>query len=170
MYTSPQVARQQLDLSASYSPIAIKQWKLSPSHLKPLKQQECVEESYSPLSIERVEQPQSKVLHGSLTPSCASSSSSLDKYSDSTQYSTSEYINILSVGNVYSYTIPSFNVLTVHLRHVEVSTTDDSKFDAFVKEDTDISFNLTIPVSLKIINSCKVKVRSVYSNCPLRLY
>ena len=90
-FSSPQVARQQLDLSASYSPISIKtveQSKSSPFHpspvsiLKQFEQQECVEESYSPLSIERVEQPQSQVSHGFLTPSCASSSSSLSVLKD----------------------------------------------------------------------------------------
>ena len=97
MKLAKKVARQQLDLSASYLPIAIKQWKLSPPRLKPLKQLNNRSHKYY---MEQLQYHRDPLLQA--VPA-------LDKYSDSTQYSTSKYINILSVGNVYSYTIPSFN-------------------------------------------------------------
>ena len=72
-----------------------------------------------------------------------------------------QYPDVLWAGDIYHYTIPSFDVLTVTLRHVEFTfNAQDSsvkKFDAFMKENEDIIIN-RVPATLRIIEACTVDV------------
>ena len=106
-----------------------------------------------PDEIDLPESSQSSLVHGDLSANLASYASSIDDSSGDFNF-----VNILSFGEVHSYTIPSFKVVTFQLRHVGVATADESKFDAFMKEDSDLSKRVVVPSSLKIINACKVEV------------
>ena len=68
-------------------------------------------------------------------------------------------VDVLWAGDFYTYNIPSFSVLTVELRHVEITLTNDigySKVDGFMREDSDILNK--VPHSLEIIKACKIDV------------
>ena len=65
-------------------------------------------------------------------------------------------LDVLWAGEVYNYCIPSFNVITVALRHIEISLRDGTKFDAFIK-NTEF-FGIPIPTTIMVTESCNVDV------------
>ena len=70
---------------------------------------------------------------------------------------------ILKVGEIYRYTIPSFSVITVYLRHARVQTEDDSGtisvLDVFFHDETNSFFDIRLPVEVKVFESCVIQVR-----------
>ena len=59
-------------------------------------------------------------------------------------------------GDVYTYTIPTFTVVSVKLRHIEVSAREGPKFYAFMKDDIDEP--LLVPRTVIILEACYVDV------------
>ena len=80
---------------------------------------------------------------------------SIERCSNSTSTSTSSYeqpeevesrieddqveLDVLWIGDVYQYTIPSFSVVTVDLQHVLAVSADGEQFDAFLRNVADVS-------------------------------
>ena len=68
---------------------------------------------------------------------------------------------VLKFGEVYPYTIPSFAVITVQLRHAIVQGEDDDGrlkvADAFFKEDTTL-LSVPTPKLIKVKYGCLVEV------------
>ena len=70
--------------------------------------------------------------------------------------------DVLWAGEVYHYTIPSFDVLTVDLRHIELAVKCGAraggikKIDAFMKDDSDIVDK--IPATITVFEACSVEV------------
>ena len=71
---------------------------------------------------------------------------------------------VLKYGQVYEYTIPSFSVITVVLRHALVQTIEPSGqpvlLDIFIREDKSLSVSL--PQELTINEACIVDVSKNY--------
>lgn len=70
-------------------------------------------------------------------------------------------MDIIQVGEVVQYTIPSFPVLTVYLRHCVTRVWDNTEekvkmFDAFLREGPDIITN--VPSSVEVVESCNICV------------
>lgn len=67
---------------------------------------------------------------------------------------------VLKFGEVYEYTIPSFSVITVPLRHAEVQIVDENgdvqlmKF--FFKDNS--TLGVPLPSKLKVTDACIVEV------------
>ena len=79
-------------------------------------------------------------------------------------------IDIIHVGEIVQYTIPSFPVLTVCLRHCVTSVWDDTEekvkiFDAFLREGPDIVTN--VPSSVEVTESCNISVSHQVQYCTL---
>ena len=89
---------------SSYSPVTI----------KPTVNVDC--SSYSPLTIERA------------TPSSEGSLEVIKSENSNSGTGPSDLVNVLWAGDVYSYNVPSFNVLTVALRHIVISFVDQGFF------------------------------------------
>ena len=65
-------------------------------------------------------------------------------------------LDVIWAGDIYSYTIPTFTVVSVILKHVEVNARDgQSNFDAFMRV---ISEPLVIPATISIVEACYVDV------------
>ena len=68
---------------------------------------------------------------------------------------------VLKFGDVYKYTVPSFSVVTVYLRHAVVQRCDADgaveNFDMFFREDD--SLEAALPMEATCIEACLVEVR-----------
>ena len=75
---------------------------------------------------------------GSSSEHALSSGSSLP-ITDQTEGSfTTLLVDVLRAGNVFAYTVPTFSVITVQLRHVEIHVMEENeykKIDAFMRDD-----------------------------------
>ena len=92
--------------------------------------------------------------------SCRRSSSS----SSSSQ--TRETVDIIRIGHNFQYTIPSFSVVKIELRHAVISVWDGSlrkvkHLDVFLRESPDIASK--VPCSIEILESCDVDVSMYYN-------
>lgn len=70
-------------------------------------------------------------------------------------------INILSVGDVVKYTIPTFKVITVDLQHTVASVWNEDEdrtvhLDMFLKHSPAVQ--LRVPCSIKVLDSCHIPV------------
>ena len=96
-----------------------------------------------------------------LWPSSASSESQSAKSSVCSK--DDDVYCVLKVGEVYRYTIPSFSVITVYLRHARVQTEDDrgavNVLDVFFHDETNSFFDIRVPAEVKVFESCIVEVR-----------
>ena len=65
-------------------------------------------------------------------------------------------LDVIWAGDIYSYTIPTFTVVSVILKHVEVNARDgQSNFDAFMRV---VGEPLVIPATISIVEACYVDV------------
>ena len=96
-----------------------------------------------------------------LWPSSVSSESQSVKSSLCSQ--DDEVYCVLKVGEIYRYTIPSFSVITVYLRHARVQNEDDHGtihiLDVFFHDETNSFFNIRVAAEVKVFESCFVEVR-----------
>lgn len=70
-------------------------------------------------------------------------------------------VDVISAGDVVKYTVPSFNVITVDLKHVVASVWDDeqtkiSHYDMLLQNSSDI--DTKVPCTVEIANSCYIQV------------
>ena len=98
------------------------------------------------------------------SPQCSSSASSEGQSVKSSLCSQDDDVYcVLKVGEIYRYTIPSFSVITVYLRHARVQTEDDrgiiNTLDVFFYDETNSFFNIRIPAEVKVLETCVVEVR-----------
>ena len=91
-----------------------------------------------------------------------------------------EILDILQVGEVFSYTIPSFSVISVQLRRIIISnygreTTDEeikdnpdapSTIDVFLREDSRFN-SLVVPTAIRVIDGCIVPVSTLSRAIPI---
>ena len=124
--------------------------------------------SYSPLTIEHLPTFCASYASQLIDRADSSSTTSLERCSVKSPESPAEsessdgnlMMEVLWVGEVYKYTIPSFNVLTVSLRHIRATSTHDcgtEQADVFIRDTSDV--NTVVPAFLKILKSCTVEVR-----------
>ena len=136
-----------MDDHSRYSPPIVESAvNVATGNSSPVTIKSSVNVHYPPLSIERSTQ--------------SSEESLKSKNSDiETDPSTCNLLNVLWAGDIYTYNVPSFSVLTVTLRHVVISFMDQrgyQKVDAFMQENPDI---LTyVPTSVEVTRACKVEV------------
>uniref|UniRef100_A0A1X7STU9 Uncharacterized protein n=1 Tax=Amphimedon queenslandica TaxID=400682 RepID=A0A1X7STU9_AMPQE len=86
---------------------------------------------------------------GSSSPRSISSSSS----------NSDEIVDIIRIGQSFSYTIPSFSVITVELRQAVICVGEKKvvkHIDIFLRETQDIT--VRVPSSIKVLESCYVKI------------
>lgn len=88
-----------------------------------------------------------------------------------------EVLDIMKVGEVFSYTIPSFSVISVQLRRIVISnygrdTTDEEikahpnaspTLDIFLREDPRFH-SLAVPTTIRIIKGCIVPVSVIFTS------
>ena len=80
----------------------------------------------------------------------------------STEVAEDSYtIDILSVGDLVKYTIPTFTVITVDLQHAVASVWNEGEdrtihFDVFLKYSPEVE--LRVPCSIKALDSCHIPV------------
>ena len=90
---------------------------------------------------------------------CDSEHSSRSKRAETPERETEVVkIDIIQVGEIVQYTIPSFPVLTVYLRHCVMSVWDNTDekvkiFDAFLSEGPDIVTNIPSNVEVRVATS-----------------
>ena len=67
---------------------------------------------------------------------------------------------IVKFGQTFSYTIPSFSVITVDLRHAVIQHEENGllKLTVFLREDQ--SLNIQTPLSATVSDACVVNVRA----------
>ena len=70
-------------------------------------------------------------------------------------------LDVLSIGDVIDYTIPTCSVVTVELQHAVTSEWNSDnmetiQFDVFFKYSSGLDWS--VPCSVKVINSCYVPV------------
>lgn len=70
-------------------------------------------------------------------------------------------VNILSIGDVLDYTVPTCSVVTLRLQHAVTSMWDSDKgetvqFDVFFKHSMDVHWG--VPCSVQVLESCYVPV------------
>ena len=93
---------------------------------------------------------------------CDSEHSSRLKQAETPEHETEGVkIDIIQVGEIVQYTIPSFPVLTVYLRHCVTSVWDNTDenvkiFHVFLRKGPDIVTN--IPSSVEVTESCNINV------------
>ena len=100
-----------------------------------------------------------------MTPSVTEHSSRSKRAETPERETEGVKIDIIQVGEIVQYTIPSFPVLTVYLRHCVTSVWDnmDEKvkiFDAFLREGPDIVTN--IPSSVGSHRELQHQCKSTY--------
>ena len=69
---------------------------------------------------------------------------------------------VLRVGEIFRYTIPSFPVITVYLRHAFVQMEEDGTtklIDVFIHDETNKFFDISVPAEINVFESCVVEVR-----------
>ena len=94
-----------------------------------------------------------------MTSSSAVSSSTTSDALDGQGANQQDVYCIVKFGRTYSYTIPSFSVITVKLRHAVIQYEDNGLLkltDVFFREDP--SLNIQTPVSAMISDACVVDV------------
>ena len=73
-------------------------------------------------------------------------------------------VDVLWIGNVYKYTDPKLNVLTVLLRHIRCRSaaypSTVQVFDAFIKQ-TEV--DIIVPTSLRLFKYCTIEVSMIAS-------
>ena len=124
---------------------------------------------YSPTLIQYCELPSliSKTSMGS-TPDTSQSSHSGISFvgtpllfeSPGTTVHDCENIDVLQLCGIFDYTIPSFNAITVKLRHVKVTCVErygSSKVDVFVNASLEIPH--IPPFCIQSVKECVVEVR-----------
>lgn len=132
------------------------------------------ESNYSPVPIKIVKVPTppsvSSGTADEYSQGCSISGGSLDPVEPESPCDSDIFlVDVIWAGDLCTYTIPSFSVLTVELRHVEIAFTSYDgykKVDAFMREDSDIINK--VPRSLEITKECKVNVSLlIYNHAPI---
>ena len=76
-------------------------------------------------------------------------------------------LDVIWAGDVYTYTIPTFTVLSAILKHVEVNARDgQSNFYAFMRV---VGEPLVFPATISIIEACYVDVSTSIATTKLEL-
>ena len=89
------------------------------------------------------------------SPSQSSDDTSPERAMAST-CSSNPVLDVLWAGDIYTYTFPSFTVLFVILKHMEVNAKDgQSNFDAFMRV---VGGPLEFPATIIIVEACYVDV------------
>ena len=75
-------------------------------------------------------------------------------------------MDIIKIGHKFQYTIPSFSVVKIELKHAGISVWDGSlrkvkNFDVFLRESPDNASK--VPFSIDILESCDVDVSMYYN-------
>ena len=95
-----------------------------------------------------------------LWPSSVSSESQSVKSSVCSQ--DEDVYCVLKVGEIHRYTIPSFSVITVYLRHARVQTEDEHGtvrvLDVFFHDEANSFFGIRVPAEVRAFESCFVQV------------
>ena len=96
-----------------------------------------------------------------LWPSSVSSDS--QSVQSSLSYHDEDVYCVLRVGEIFRYTIPSFSVITVYLRHTLVQVEEDdgttNLMDVFVHDEANSFFDVSVPAEIKVFEWCLVEVR-----------
>lgn len=92
------------------------------------------------------------------SPECSSSSSELSgSFPEAV-------LCVLKFGKLYQYTIPSFSVITVHLRHALAQVKDENGkprlVDFFFRDDDSLN-DVLVPVEVEVLQSCNVEVKKL---------
>lgn len=95
---------------------------------------------------------------------CSTSCSSPEMFTDSSDR-VYPSVDILHLREIVSYTIPSFTVITVQLRHVVMALCDDEDtvkhYDAFVNVSPNADCVIPEPpATITVTESCNVNVSS----------
>lgn len=90
-----------------------------------------------------------------MATSFATDSASGDQNPDTPQVQ----ICILKWGCSWQYTIPSFSVLTIPLRHAEIQVEDSGLLDVFFHDEPSINNQTTLPLLAAITEACLIEAR-----------
>ncbi len=76
-------------------------------------------------------------------------------------------MDIIHVGDVFNYTIPTFNVITVKVQHGVTSVWDEGQrktvqYDIFLKTPQSDNYNWRVPCSIRVSESCYVPVSTLH--------